>query len=321
MLPNIPKSLAKTLMKTWPIYPRKDNLSLWECFRHEVFIQASEEDQNRIKQQSALFTYDYEKQDGFFDHYFPNISSKEFYKKTILDLGSFTGGRLVHWVERYGFHEARGIDINPIFAEAGNLFANSKGINATFDTGFAENLPYASNSFDFVVSYDVFEHVRNIEQVMQECFRVLKSGGKLLTVFPPFFQPLEAHLGLVTKMPALQWFFSGKTITDAYIEILKERGREAYWYDREDSELAEWERLPSLNGITVSKFRRIVAENKGWNISYWGKDPILSDGRKAKMLVFRILRKLFVLPARLPILEELFLGRICCSLEKNLAVC
>ena len=151
---------------------------------------------------------------------------------------------------------------------------------------------------------------------MQECFRVLKPGGKLLAVFPPFFQPLESHLGLVTKMPALHWLFSGKTITDAYNEIIKKRGMEAYWYDREDPELAEWERLPSLNGITVAKFRRIVAANKGWNILYWSKDPILSDGKRANMLVFHIFRKLFVLLARLPILEELFLGRICCSLVK-----
>jgi ubiquinone/menaquinone biosynthesis C-methylase UbiE len=316
MLRNIPKLLAKTLMEIYPNYPVKDNISLHEIFRQDEYTQASEEEQNRIKLSSAQFRYDYEKQRGFFDVYFPNISSNEFHKNSILDLGSFTGGRLVHWVERYNFSDARGIDIYSIFAEAGNMFAKEKGANATFDTGFAESLPYAPNSFDFIVSFDVFEHVQNIEQVMQECFRVLKPGGKLLAVFPPFFQPLETHLGMVTKMPALHWFFSGKTILDAYNEILKKRGKEAYWYAIENPELAEWERSPSLNGITVGKFRQIVAINKGWNILYWSKEPILSDGKRANMLIFRILRKLFVLPARLPILEELFLGRICCSLEK-----
>ena len=112
MLHNISKSLVQTLMEIWPNYPRKDDLSLWESFRHEGFTQASAEVQNRIKQQSALLRYDYEKQNNFFDHYFPNISSNEFHKKTILDLGSFTGGRLVYWVERYGFHEALSSVVN-----------------------------------------------------------------------------------------------------------------------------------------------------------------------------------------------------------------
>ena len=67
------------------------------------------------------------------------------------------------------------------------------------------------NSFDYIVNFDVLEHVRDVEIVLKECFRVLKPDGKLLAVFPPFFQPLEAHLGMVTKMPALHWLFSGKT--------------------------------------------------------------------------------------------------------------
>jgi len=314
MLHNMSKSLAKTLMEMYPNIPEKNDLSLNEIFRQDEYIQASEEEQNRIKLSSAQFRYDYEKRRGFFDVYFPNIyRSNEFHKKSILDLGSFTGGRLVQWVERYNFSEARGIDINPIFAEAGNMFAKEKGVNATFDTGFAESLPYELNSFDFIVSCDVFEHVQNVKQAIQECFRVLKPGGKLFAVFPP----LETHLGLVTKMPALQWFFSGKTITNAYNEILLKRGQEAYWYSRTNGELSEWERLPTLNGITVRGFRKIIVQQKRWNIVYWGNRPIFSHGRRAEMVVFRVLQNLFSLPARLPLLVELLLSRICCCLEKK----
>lgn len=316
MLHNMSKSLAKTLMKTWPNYPKEDDLSLWETFRHKRYTQSSIEIQNRIKLQSAQLRYEEEKQTSFFVKYFSHISSNEFRKKSILDLGCFTGGRIVYWVERYGFDEARGIDINPIFAEGGELFARSKGVKASFDTGVAEYLPYDSNHFDFVVSYDVFEHVQNSEQAMQECFRVLKPGGKLLAVFPQFLHPQEAHLGLATKMPALQWWFSGRTLAEAYYEVLQERGKESYWYVGENPKLAEWERLPSLNGITVAKFRRIVETNKGWNILYWSRKPILSRGRRANRSIFRLLRYSFSLPARLPFLEELFLGRICCELEK-----
>ena len=73
--------------------------------------------------------------------------------------------------------------------------------------------------------YDVFEHVQNVNLVHQECTRTLKPNGQMFVVFPPFFQPLEAHLSLITKFPALNWVFSGKTLKRAYYEISKERGR------------------------------------------------------------------------------------------------
>ncbi len=303
-------------MKIFPNYPNENEFRYCEIFEQERYKEKTIDEQNSIKMQSAKYLYDYEKQLCYFDRYFPNISSTEFYMKTILDMGCFTGGRLVYWVERYSFKEARGIDIHPIYAETGNLFAKSKNINATFDTGFAERLPYPSNHFDYIVSYDVLEHVKNIEMVMSECFRVLKPGGKFCAVFPPFYQPFESHLTLVTKVPALHWFFSGKTLTAAWHEILQERGKGRFYYVKHDPHLEEWEKLPFINGITVAGFRQIIKMNKGWRLLYWGKDPILSIGRRANLPIFFILRYMFILPARLPVFEEFFLGRVCCMLEK-----
>ena len=139
----------------------------------------------------------------------------------------------------------------------------------------------------------------------------------MLCVFPPFFQPLEAHLGFATGMPALQWIFSGKVLRAASCEIWEERGPSADWYKLKTPELADWERLPTLNGITVRKFRQIVKAEPGWRTRSWSTEPILSDGRRAKLPIFRMLRLLFVLPAKIPVLEELFLGRICCVLQKT----
>ena len=302
-------------MRICPAYPEKNDMARKEIFDQKEYKEMPQEEKDRIKLQSAQFRYDYENLMCFFDKYFPNFNTNEFNNKSVLDLGSFTGGRLVYWAEKYQFGEAYGIDISPVFAEAGNLFAKHKGINAHFDTGFGEDLPYESSYFDFVITYDVFEHVQNVEKVMDECFRVLKSGGRLLAVFPQFFQPLEAHLGMITKMLALHWFFSGDVITEVYYETGQQRGLEASWYARKNPKLDTWERLPSLNGITIGKFRRIIKKNN-WNLNYWRTDPILSDGRRSNQVVFRLLRTCFIIPARLPILEELFLSRIGVILEK-----
>src|SRR3989338_817711 len=310
--------VAKSLMKLFPATPQKMDLSLWEIFKYNYYTQADPVMQKTIRGQSAQFRYDYERAAfSLFDKYFPSIDQNKFIGKTVLDLGSFTGGRLVYWMERHKFKKGVGLDINPVFAQAGNEFANIHGVNATFDTGYGESLPYHDDSFDFIVTFDVFEHVQDVEQVVHECYRVLKPGGILLAVFPQFFQQLEAHLGLVTSLPALHWFFPGETLTAAYNDIISERGAEASWYAREKTTLRDWEMLPSVNGITVKYFRNIISSNKGWRLVYKNKAPILSDGRRANKLLFRLLRLAFIIPARMPVLEELFLGRICWAIEKR----
>jgi SAM-dependent methyltransferase len=45
-------------------------------------------------------------------------------------------------------------------------------------------LSFADESFDFVLSFDVFEHIPEYEKALRECFRVLKPGGKLLFTVP-----------------------------------------------------------------------------------------------------------------------------------------
>lgn len=46
--------------------------------------------------------------------------------------------------------------------------------------------PIEDNSFDNIECYDVIEHVENIPQVMQECFRILKPGGIINMTTPHY---------------------------------------------------------------------------------------------------------------------------------------
>jgi len=50
-----------------------------------------------------------------------------------------------------------------------------------------EALTYADNSFDFVITEDVFEHVRHPEKGFREIYRVLRPGGYHVFTVPFHF--------------------------------------------------------------------------------------------------------------------------------------
>jgi hypothetical protein len=45
-------------------------------------------------------------------------------------------------------------------------------------------LSFADSQFDFILSFDVFEHVPDFQRAFQECFRVLKHNGKIFFTVP-----------------------------------------------------------------------------------------------------------------------------------------
>jgi len=41
-------------------------------------------------------------------------------------------------------------------------------------------IPFPRNSFDIIIAEDVLEHLLDVNKAVEECWRVLKPGGKLL---------------------------------------------------------------------------------------------------------------------------------------------
>jgi len=46
------------------------------------------------------------------------------------------------------------------------------------------NLPYKDNSVDEIIATHILEHISNIIPLMNECYRVLKEGGKMYIEVP-----------------------------------------------------------------------------------------------------------------------------------------
>lgn len=63
-------------------------------------------------------------------------------------------------------------------------------------------IPFAAEAFDIIVSNQVIEHVENLELTLAELHRVLKPGGRILSVFPHKAVWREGHCGVAF----LHWF-------------------------------------------------------------------------------------------------------------------
>jgi ubiquinone/menaquinone biosynthesis C-methylase UbiE len=312
--------LAEFVMSRFESEPPSwsNGAELNEIVRHPNFAGASESERAAWMMRSAQAKYESEIRYSW-DHYFGMDLKSLLTGKCVMDLGSLYGGRSVAWAEKYQLRHITGIDVNPMYIEAATRFAESKRVNARFYVAFGEKLPFTSESFDAVLSFDVLEHVQSPRATLAECHRVLKPGGYLCVVFPSYWQPIEHHLSLVTRAPGLQYLFSGGTLVQAYNRILASRGEDATWYKREQPGLRTWERCNTINGTTLHDFRKLIQEGR-WKVVKHSRPPIGSMGRTVVQdprIWHRALALLGKALVRIPLFEEAFLHRIVFILQRE----
>lgn len=305
--------LLKRAMKLVEVKPTKEETETWSTiFESKAFIYASPEEQERIMFKSSKLRYDHEHQAKEPFAQFFGIDIAPFIKgKVILDLGCFTGGRSVAWQEIYQPSGVYGIDIDDSYIEAARRFAESKNIDAKFDCAFGEYLPYQADKFDAILSWDVFEHVQDLNKVMEECKRVLKPGGKLLVAFPSFYNPIEHHLSAVTRTPFIHYIWKVEDLVAVYNEIIKERGE---WYAR--GALEDCEKGNTINGTSKMKFRQII-KGQGWKVVHENRTLILCvEGAWRRLLWLKRIWQLLTPLIYVPVFEEALCNSIVYILEK-----
>jgi SAM-dependent methyltransferase len=239
--------------------------------------------------------------------------------KDILDIGFGFGGRTVRFAE-LGARSVAGVEVDTTHAETALQFANSKSVTFDARIGIGESLPFPADSFDLVTMYDVMEHVLRPREVLAECFRVLRPGGQLAVVFPPYYHlTAGAHLsGYATSFPALNLLFSTRALRSATAQHLDRGDRE--W--REFLRDAKTDKLWNLNGLTVCGFRRLLTESpfEVRMLRYVGNvDHRLSRMPRAKKRLFLPAFLFFEALAAMPVVREAFCIRIAAILAKPTA--
>ena len=102
-------------------------------------------------------------------------------------------GTLANWKENKSIRilESEGLRNHPLYLKRNYEYLNTKfdpqKIKENIDPlkyADFQNLHYENEYFDFVISSDVFEHIRLYKKALCEVFRVLKKGGKFILQVP-----------------------------------------------------------------------------------------------------------------------------------------
>ncbi|MBN1464590.1 class I SAM-dependent methyltransferase [candidate division KSB1 bacterium] len=121
---------------------------------------------------------------------------------SILEIGCGAGWELLHWA-RCGMR-ATGLDLSAAALELAKKNFQHNRLQAKFEHGSAEKLPFADNTFDIVASLGVLHQTESTENAVAEVLRVLKPGGEaLITLYYKYSWKI-----LLTKLGKVNFEFA-----------------------------------------------------------------------------------------------------------------
>jgi ubiquinone/menaquinone biosynthesis C-methylase UbiE len=260
---------------------------------------------------------EYEDGPAFFRHFDGSLSADDLANLRILDLGCGYGGRTVYYAKDCRADHVVGVEIiAEVVRRCRRLAEALECTNASFEVAFAEELPFADESFDAVTSYDVLEHVVDPFRALAEVARVLRPGGRGWLVFPTYLGARSSHLDYLTRVPALHRIFDPKVIVSVVNEFLREDPSRFGTRLQPQPSVSSLGRmtLPTLNGLTLSDARQAVQES-GLSLTHVALTPIIHDrlplaGARPVAAVLR----LWAQRQRFP---ELLIGNIAFTVAKS----
>lgn len=111
-----------------------------------------------------------------------------------LEIGSGSGYGSISLVREFPGIKLTATDLDEAQIEEAERNIGRAGLRGRIELKQADatNLPFPAQSFDLVVCYGALHHIPEYEKAIQEMFRVLKQGSKLLVAEPP--QQLFKHI-------------------------------------------------------------------------------------------------------------------------------
>ena len=170
----------------------------------------------------------------------------------VLDLGCGHGALSIAFAEQ-GAQEVVGIDLDDDRIDFANRNLHKAFPDMADRIQFrCENVLDMEDQFDLIVSKDAFEHIDDLDGVINHLHRLLKPGGRLAPGFSPlYFSPFGDHARYEMNIP---WAHA----------VLPERTLVWWLNQRKNTGVANSMDL-GLNRLTPHQFRRIFADSSKWH--------------------------------------------------------
>jgi ubiquinone/menaquinone biosynthesis C-methylase UbiE len=226
----------------------------------------------------------------------------KFYDKKVLEIGCGQGG-ISTYFSVAGAKEVIGIDLNTYHLNIANKFKQKiekdlnrqNELNLKFLEMNAYDMKFEPGSFDVIIADNVFEHFMDTKLVLEQSFKLLKSGGVLVVPnFNSIYSKYGLHLKNGIKMPWANLIFSEKTICEAMQMLAKKDPSILKAYPgliNNPKKVKDLREYGDLNSMTHKRFVREVKES-GFKLDYFGINPISKSIFKELLRVI-FTRKLF----------------------------
>jgi SAM-dependent methyltransferase len=161
--------------------------------------------------------------------------------RTVIDFGCGPGDEAIEMAQR-GAGRVIGVEIRELWLEKARQHAIEAGV-----TDRCVFVTTPDEQADIVVSLDSFEHFRDPAEILRIIDRYLAPGGSVVVSFgPPWFHPRGGHLFSVFPWAHL---------------VFTDRALLRWRKDFKPHQVARTVAECGLNGMTVARFERLVAES------------------------------------------------------------
>lgn len=186
--------------------------------------------------------------------------------RNALDVGCGLGGK----THRLREHAGSEVQWTALDIDAGHLAqahsywekVGARDIRST--VGDAAALPFATASFDRIVTADALEHLHDPRAALRELRRCVHPRGRVILLFNPWGSARGSHLGDLLYLPWCQLWFSRATLERATLAAAERRARQ--------SAEAEAERWRAHGRDLADHFRDHVHPTRIADLRTWLRD-------------------------------------------------
>jgi len=213
-----------------------------------------------------------------FNAFLTDCTIENFEGKRLLEIG-FKNGLFLNVCQTRGL-KASGTEISS------DHYQKVKAIFADLDLILCEDqtIPLANESVDYIVSFQVLEHVGSLATIMDECVRLLKPGGTMYHICPNYASFYEGHYKVL-------WLpFLTKRSGRYFLKLL---GKYTAYYE-------------TLNLVKPSTLRHLLTKHRTEiEIVSLGKNEFIKKFSRDEIdkIDQKVLRKFFTVLAKLPLLK------------------